>query len=72
MADLTDAVTKLTTALQGPDHEPHKGILWRLAEHDRRRDIMSRIAWIIITALGVTMVAWLLRLSYIVQSAKVP
>lgn len=72
VVDLTGAVKSLTEAIQGPQNRPQEGLLVRMAEHDRRKASWEKFVWFVLAAIATTGFAWLLRLSYIVQSSKLP
>lgn len=62
VAKLSRSVDSLTAALNGPEHDPTKGIIWRVVQHDERRRLWNKVTFSIAIVAGASVIAWVANL----------
>jgi hypothetical protein len=70
VGDLSESLKGLAAVIRGDDHDPKAGLLWRVSQHDERREIFNKVLLAVMTAATIGLLAWMLRLYAMLQSVK--
>lgn len=67
---LSNTVDSILELINGPQGKPEEGLLHKMYLLDQRRRQQDKLAFLIISTIAVALLGFLLRISWIVQGAK--